>query len=117
MHDDNRRDHPLRILVVDDDMYAREALGGLLAEEGYDVRGAHDGVSAFAQLAAFRPDVVITDVRMPRMDGLALVDAINALPGRPPRIIFVSASEGDEARRHQPFLPKPIVFDELLALL
>ena len=111
---------PLRILVVDDDLHAREALVGLLVEEGYDVRGAHDGVSAFAQLGTFRPDVIITDVRMPRMDGLALVDAVNALPGTPPRIIFVSATpRPDGAGRDAagPYLTKPIVFDELLALL
>lgn len=116
MHFDSPTGRRQRILVVDDDANAREALTILLTDAGFDVRGAHDGVSAFAQLATFRPDVIITDVRMPRMDGLALVDAVNALPGIPPRFIFMSGS----ARPDEPageFVHKPIVFDELLALL
>jgi CheY-like chemotaxis protein len=105
-----------RILVVDDDRAARQALAELLGDEGFEVRTAHDGVSAFAQLAGFAPDVIVTDVRMPRMDGVALAQAIRELPGVPPRIIFLSATP-PPAEVSQLFLAKPIALDELLALL
>jgi two-component system NtrC family response regulator/two-component system response regulator HydG len=104
-----------RVLVVDDDRNAREALRTLLEEEGYVVRTAADGIAAFAALAAFPPDVVVADVHMPRMNGRALYDALRQLPGASPKIIFMSAEPrfDDTAL----FLSKPIAFDELLALL
>jgi DNA-binding NtrC family response regulator len=61
------------LLVVDDDAVVREALVEALAEAGYDVRAADDGVRAVALLAERAPDVVLSDVRMPGMDGLALL--------------------------------------------
>ena len=62
-----------RILIVDDEQNARSALRTLLEEEGYVVGEAEDGEDALAKLAAFAPDVVLADVRMPRMDGLTLL--------------------------------------------
>jgi DNA-binding NtrC family response regulator len=61
------------VLVVDDDAVVREALVEALAEAGYDVRAADDGARAVALLAERTPDVVLSDVRMPGMDGLALL--------------------------------------------
>jgi DNA-binding NtrC family response regulator len=64
---------PERILVVDDEANARRALVTLLGEEGYEVREASDGAEALAALEDFSPALVLTDVRMPRMDGLTLL--------------------------------------------
>ena len=61
------------LLVVDDDAVVREALVEALAEAGYEVRAAGDGARAVALLAERAPDVVLSDVRMPGMDGLALL--------------------------------------------
>jgi DNA-binding NtrC family response regulator len=61
------------LLVVDDDAVVREALVEALVEAGYDVRAADDGARAVALLAERAPDVVLSDVRMPGMDGLALL--------------------------------------------
>jgi DNA-binding NtrC family response regulator len=61
------------LLVVDDDAVVREALVDALVEAGYDVRAADDGARAVALLAERAPDVVLSDVRMPGMDGLALL--------------------------------------------
>ncbi len=61
------------LLVVDDDAVVREALVDALAEAGYEVRAAGDGARAVALLAERAPDVVLSDVRMPGMDGLALL--------------------------------------------
>ena len=62
-----------RILVVDDELNARAALCTILSEEGYDITEAADGEDGLAKLAEVSPDVVLADVRMPKMDGLALL--------------------------------------------
>ena len=62
-----------RILIVDDELNARSALRTIIAEEGYEVAEAADGQEALEQIGSFAPDVVLADVRMPRMDGLALL--------------------------------------------
>jgi len=64
-----------RILVVDDEQNARTALRTLLADEGYEIAEAADGAAGLALLESFAPDVVLSDVRMPKMDGLALLKA------------------------------------------
>ncbi len=65
-----------RILVVDDEADARAALVELLREEGYSVEGAADGFKALGKLAEFAPDLVLTDLKMPGMDGLELLKKI-----------------------------------------
>ncbi|MBX7115791.1 MAG: sigma-54 dependent transcriptional regulator [Myxococcaceae bacterium] len=62
-----------RILIVDDEPNARHALRTLLAEENYELAEAQDGEEALGMLNSFAPAVVLTDVRMPRMDGITLV--------------------------------------------
>ncbi|MEW6433841.1 MAG: sigma-54 dependent transcriptional regulator [Myxococcota bacterium] len=62
-----------RILIVDDERNARDALKSLLTDEGYEVREAGDGEEGLEALAEFRPDAVLCDVRMPKMDGLSLL--------------------------------------------
>jgi two-component system NtrC family response regulator/two-component system response regulator HydG len=62
-----------RIVVVDDDKSAREALNTLLTDEGFEVAEAGDGEEALALMAAFGPDAVLADVRMPKMDGLTFL--------------------------------------------
>ena len=62
-----------RILIIDDEANAGQALATLLSEEGYDVAEAEDGENGLDQLHAFAPDVALCDVRMPRLDGLSLL--------------------------------------------
>ena len=62
-----------RILVVDDEQNARGALRTILGEEGYEIREAQDGEEALALLAGFAPDLILSDLRMPKMDGLTLL--------------------------------------------
>ena len=62
-----------RILVVDDEQNARAALRTILTEEGYEIAEAADGEAGLARLEEWAPDLVLADVRMPRMDGLALL--------------------------------------------
>jgi DNA-binding NtrC family response regulator len=68
-----------RILVVDDEANARSALVELLREEGYSVEGAADGFKALGKLAEFAPDLVLTDLKMPGMDGIELLKKIQEL--------------------------------------
>jgi two-component system NtrC family response regulator/two-component system response regulator HydG len=63
-----------RILVVDDEINARSALRALLSEEGYEVAEAADGEEGLAKLAELAPDAVLSDVRMPKLDGLQFLE-------------------------------------------
>lgn len=101
-----------RILIVDDEANARNALLEILADEGYVVDSAVDGAAGCERLAAFRPDLVLTDVHMPRMDGLALLRHARACAGCP-AVVLMSAHRHPET--DAPFLYKPIDIDELLA--
>ncbi len=67
---------PIRILVVDDEEDITEVLADLLSEMGYDVETARDGQEAWERIQADPHHVVITDLKMPRMDGLGLLQAI-----------------------------------------
>jgi CheY-like chemotaxis protein len=63
----------IRILVVDDDLYARQAVMEGLRGRGYYVKGAEDGLQALHHLQREPFSVVVTDIQMPRMDGIALL--------------------------------------------
>src|SRR5262249_14773724 len=65
-----------RILVVDDEKVIRDMLADFLGMEGYYVRTAEDGTSALSELTKSPYDVVISDLKMPRMGGIALLDEI-----------------------------------------
>src|SRR5512137_3156246 len=62
-----------RILVVDDEGNARQALKDILTEEGYELMEAADGEDALQLMQSFAPAAVLADVRMPRMDGITLL--------------------------------------------
>ncbi|RPI07559.1 MAG: response regulator, partial [Zetaproteobacteria bacterium] len=69
---------PDRILVADDDEASRRGLKALLANWGYEVEEAADGQDALEKAAKFLPRVVVADVRMPKLDGLGLLNALRA---------------------------------------
>ena len=66
------------VLIVDDSLTVRKITGRLLQKAGYHVLTAKDGVDAIEQLEALTPDIVITDIEMPRMDGFELVRRIRS---------------------------------------
>ena len=70
-----------RILVVDDNADAATSLGRLLNLSGYEIRVAHDGKAALAEVATFQPHVVLLDLGMPGMDGLETAAGIQQLVG------------------------------------
>jgi len=84
-----------RVLVVDDEPLLRQRLVEALEDEGIEVAGqAGNGEDALAQVMGFRPDVVLVDVRMPGMGGIAAIPQIHAIqPGA--QVVMVSAYDDD----------------------
>jgi two-component system chemotaxis sensor kinase CheA len=88
-----------RILVVDDALTIRELQRSILERAGYEVTTAADGEDALRRLTEHPPDLVLTDIEMPRMDGFALTEAIRARDDATPVLILTSrAGEADRRR-------------------
>jgi signal transduction histidine kinase/DNA-binding response OmpR family regulator len=88
-----------RVLIVDDIRESRTWMRKLLAQIGFDVREAANGLVALALFDVWSPDVVLMDLHMPRMDGFAAMRAIRARPaGRATTIVAVTASAFDDMR-------------------
>lgn len=64
------------IILVDDELHVSQILGRRLAREGYRVETARDGFDALERIAAEKPDLVISDLQMPRLDGVGLALAL-----------------------------------------
>ncbi len=101
-----------KVLVVEDDDDARDALALILASQGYELETAGDGYAAIAKARAFHPDILICDWRLPGMDGVAVARTIQGMGTIP--VIFVTAHSVPDLRhrtkdlRVHAFLPKPI---------
>jgi two-component system response regulator MprA len=110
----------VHILVVDDDRAVREALERALGYEGYDVESAPDGGAALAAIERRAPDVVVLDVMMPGLDGLAVTRRLREKGNRVP-ILMLTARDGIDERVEgldmgaDDYLVKPFELDELLA--
>ncbi len=103
-----------RVLVVDDDPAIRELVATLLADEGWAVRAAADGLVALAAAEAWRPDLIVSDVAMPRLDGLGLLERLRQRGDRTP-LVLISAGASISARPNVWFVAKPFDLDHLLA--
>jgi PAS domain S-box-containing protein len=115
----SRRDLPT-VLLADDNADLREYARRLLAEQ-YDVQVVADGQSALEAAQALRPDLIVSDVMMPRLDGFGLIRAVRADPElRAIPIILLSARAGEESRIEgldrgaDDYLVKPFNARELL---
>ena len=113
-----------RVLVVDDNADAREALRYLLEEDGHDVRSAGDGPSALEEARSFQPDVVLLDIGLPGMDGYEVARALRAHPGGERALIVAVSGYGqaeDRARSRaagfDQHLLKPVPPDRLLEIV
>jgi DNA-binding NtrC family response regulator len=108
-----------RILVVDDEASARSGLAKLLDQEGYEVDTAADGALALELVAERAPALIVTDLKMPNMDGMELVAKIREQNPDIPTIVttaFSDVSSAVQAMRAgaEDYLTKPIDFDALL---
>jgi CheY-like chemotaxis protein len=113
-----------RLLIADDEQTNRTLLVKLLGGLGFETREAGNGAEALKAISAALPDVLITDLAMPVMDGLAVARALRRDPRtRDLPILAVSASASDYTREEaisagcSEFLPKPIRAAELLERL
>ena len=107
-----------RILIVDDEQNAREALSVLLEEDGYEVRNAPDGFKALGILRDWKCDLLVTDLRMPVMDGLALIKKARVEFPKLTCIVmtaFGSVENAVQAMKSgaEDYLSKPLNFDEV----
>jgi len=111
-----------RILVVDDDESIRELLRMHLTSAGYEVLVAPDAIAAGYVVLKAPPDLIITDVTMPHMDGFEFVAALRSdttLP-RIPVIFLTSVEDGDSRGRELGavgYVTKPVRADRLLSLV
>src|SRR6476659_5740865 len=110
------------LLLVDDEAALREAIGERLADHGFIVEQAASGEQALARLADFAFDIIITDLRLPGVDGRAVLDA--ALERYPDIIAIIITGFGTvkdavDAIKHgaADFITKPFQFDALLHVL
>ncbi len=109
----------MRILVVDDEPQITRVLRASLASSGYEVLLARDGVEAFDLFRESAPDLVITDLFMPRMDGIELTRAIRQIGDTP--IIVLSVREQETMKvaaldeGADDYVTKPFSMQELLA--
>jgi two-component system KDP operon response regulator KdpE len=108
-----------RILVVDDEPQLTRVLRTGLTSRGYDVRAAADGLAGFEAFNDWHPDLVITDLAMPNVDGLELCRRLRAVSQVP---IIVLSAKGEEKTKvaaldlgADDFVTKPFGIDELLA--
>src|SRR5678816_1133753 len=107
-----------RVLVVDDEVNARNALTELLRDEGYAVDTAADGFKALGKLAEFAPDLVLTDLKMPGMDGIQLLGKIRDSDPDLPVVMMTAFGEVETAvgamrAGARDYLAKPVNVDEL----
>lgn len=108
-----------RILVVDDEPQLTRVLRTGLTARGYDVRTAADGLAGFEAFTDWHPDLVITDLAMPHVDGLELCRRLRAVSQIP---IIVLSAKGEEKTKVEAldigaddYVTKPFGIDELLA--
>jgi CheY-like chemotaxis protein len=110
------------ILVVDDDANMRDLLRLHLSVAGYDVHVAEDAIVAGYHVLRSPPDLIITDVHMPHMDGFEFIEALRSdktLPNIP--VIFLTSNEDGDSRGRTlgavGYVTKPVRADRLLALI
>jgi chemosensory pili system protein ChpA (sensor histidine kinase/response regulator) len=120
---DQKSGAPL-IMVVDDSLTVRKITTRMLTREGYEVASAKDGVDALQQLQDIKPDCILLDVEMPRMDGFEFARNMRADPAtKSIPIIMITSRTADKHRNHaielgvNEYMGKPYQEDQLLALI
>ncbi len=109
------------LLLIDDDAMNRQLLSIWLKDLGFEVTEADDGVTGLALAQTGQPDLIISDLNLPKLDGVSLVQTLRSQPDfvdRPILVISASVFETDQVRSlaagANAFLGKPIQFEQLL---
>jgi len=111
-----------RILIVDDEANARAALSEILHDEGFATETAADGFKALGKLEEFQPDVILTDLKMPGLDGIDFMDKAKAAA---PGAVFVvmtafgsiSSAVAAVKKGAENYLTKPLEYEQLSAVI
>jgi signal transduction histidine kinase len=118
------RPRPTRILLVEDNPDAREALRGVLELEGHRVAAAVDGADGIELGAAFRPEIAFIDITLPGLDGFEVARRLRALDGGKKVVLVAITGHGqpeDRRRAHtagfDAYLVKPVVPEQLYELI
>jgi CheY-like chemotaxis protein len=111
-----------RILVVDDEPLILEVLGSVLVDEGFRVQTAADGQAALEVLAGGLPDLIISDVMMPRLGGLEFLAHVRERSLTLPVILFSAVHQrrrphDRDLSDHTVFVTKPFDLEALLAIV
>nr|MBK7067649.1 sigma-54-dependent Fis family transcriptional regulator [Deltaproteobacteria bacterium] len=111
-----------RILIVDDEANARAALSEILREEGYETETAADGFKALGKLGAFSPDLILTDLKMPGLDGLGLLKEARAASPSTVLVVMTAFGTIDSAVEAiklgaENYLTKPLEPGSLIAVV
>lgn len=115
--------HPLRLLIVEDNLDAAETLKVALEMGGHEVAIAHDGQEGVAKARVFRPDIVLCDIGLPGLDGYEVARQIRADPSLSPTLIALTGYTRMEDQHHSleagfdHHLGKPIAIAELEQVL
>lgn len=108
-----------RILVVDDDPGIRAVISEQLTAEGYEIRSADDGSRGFDRFRSDKPDLVLTDLAMPDVDGFELIRRVRAFSSVPIIVLSVRGGDPDKVRAldlgADDYVVKPFSIAELLA--
>ena len=108
-----------RVLVVDDEEQIRLALARALTARGFAVKPVADGEAALAEVPSFRPDLVVLDLNLPGIDGLAVCRSLREQGDVPILILSVREEEGDKVEAlnlgADDYLTKPFGIEEFLA--
>jgi len=110
----------VRILVVDDDRAVRESLRRSLSFNGYTVELANDGLEALDMIASDRPDALVLDVMMPRLNGLEVCRRLRSIGDDLPILVLTARDSVSERvagldAGADDYVPKPFALEELLA--
>lgn len=93
-------DHHMRVLLVEDAPYLRYAFGRLLRMHGFEVREANDGREALDAVPKFQPQLVLTDLMMPVMDGIELIRRLHGDPATEYLpVVAITADATEQAER------------------
>ena len=112
----------MKLLLVDDEEIVFKAVGGFLSRCGHQVATALNGNEALEEMSREVPDVVLSDIRMPEMDGLALLEVVSVRFPTVPVILITGHGDVDTAvsalqRGAYDYIRKPVKLDELVSLL
>ena len=113
-----------KIVAVDDSKTIRDVVSFTLQSAGHEVRAAEDGQHGLNILGSSRVDLIITDLNMPKMDGIALIRALRSHPVHRTTPILILTTESDAAKKAEGkaagatgWLVKPFVPERLLELV